>query len=273
MRRAKYTVHDLLAAKGKHQFAKIRVQTIEEAIAADRAGVEIISVSPAILERPDFRDLVPNAFVIGGVAWGTLATFEDYLRFAYRMINAGGDAIYCTASLDIISKLAAEAIPVIAHVGLIPSHRTWFGGFKAQGKTLEGALQIWEHTKALEDAGAFAAEIEVVPVEIASEISRRTKMFMISMGAGSGCDAQYLFSEDLLGLTEGHVPRHSRRYRNFADEYGRLQNERIAAFAEYAHDCRTGAFPATKETVAADPDVLEAFRTRLAAQEGTEAKA
>ena len=82
MRRAKCTVHDLLAAKGKHQFAKIRVQKIEEAVAADRAHVELISVSPDVLERPDFRERVPNAFVIGGDAWGTLATYEDYLRFA-----------------------------------------------------------------------------------------------------------------------------------------------------------------------------------------------
>jgi 3-methyl-2-oxobutanoate hydroxymethyltransferase len=259
MRRAKYTVHDLRAAKGKHQFSKVRVQTIEEAMAADKAGVELISVTPEMLAMPDFRARVPDAFVIGGVAWGTLATYEDYLRFAYQVINQGADAIYCTASLEIITKLAAEAIPVIAHVGLIPSHRTWFGGFKAQGKTLESALQIWEHTKALEKAGAFAVEIEVIPADLATEISKRTSLFTISMGAGSGCDAQYLFSEDILGYTNGHVPRHARTYRNFAAEYERLQSERIAAFAEYVRDCRSAAFPGDAEVVPTDPDMLRAF--------------
>jgi 3-methyl-2-oxobutanoate hydroxymethyltransferase len=263
MRRAKYTVHDLRAAKGKHQFAKVRVQTIEEAMAADKAGVEIISVTPEMLALRDFRERVPDAFVVGGVAWGTLATYEDYLRFAYQCINQGADAIYCTASLEIISKLSAEAIPVIAHVGLIPSHRTWFGGFKAQGKTLDSALKIWEHTKALEGAGAFAAEIEVVPADLATEISKRTSLFMISMGAGSGCDAQYLFSEDILGYTDGHVPRHARAYRNFSAEYARLHDERIAAFAEYVRDCRSAAFPDAGEIVPTDPDMLAAFRKSI----------
>jgi 3-methyl-2-oxobutanoate hydroxymethyltransferase len=259
MRRAKYTVHDLRAAKGKHQFAKVRVQTIEEAMAADKAGVELISVTPEMLALPDFRERVPDGFVIGGVGWGTLATYEDYLRFAYQVINQGADAIYCTASLEIISKLAAEAIPVIAHVGLIPSHRTWFGGFKAQGKTLESALKIWQHTKALEEAGAFAVEVEVIPADLATEISKRTSLFTISMGAGSGCDAQYLFSEDILGYTNGHVPRHARAYRNFAAEHERLQNERIAAFSEYVRDCRSSAFPNAAELVPTDPEMLRAF--------------
>ncbi|WP_204307647.1 3-methyl-2-oxobutanoate hydroxymethyltransferase, partial [Klebsiella pneumoniae] len=84
-----------------------------------------------------------------------------------------------------------EGIPVCGHVGLIPSKATWTGGFKAVGKTAQSALDIWRQTKALDEAGAFAAEIEVVPVAVATAISERTSLFMISMGAGAGCDAQY----------------------------------------------------------------------------------
>ena len=98
-------------------------------------------------------------------------------------------------------------------------------------------------------AGAFGAEIEVVPVEVADEISRRTSLFMISMGAGTGCDAQYLFAEDVLGSNRGHMPRHSKVYRNFAAEFERLQSERVAAFKEYVADVESGAYPEPRHLV------------------------
>jgi 3-methyl-2-oxobutanoate hydroxymethyltransferase len=83
------------------------------------------------------------------------------------------------------------------------------------------------------------------------------------MGAGSGCDAQYLFSNDILGYTEGHVPRHSRVYRNLAAEYARLQQERIAAFSEFAADVASGAYPEDKHLVGMDAREIEAFREGL----------
>ena len=116
---------------------------------------------------------------------------------------------------------------------------------------------------ALEAAGAFSAEIEVVPAEVAAAISERTSMFMISMGAGAGCDAQYLFAEDVLGANRGHVPRHAKTYRNFAAEYDRLQSERIAAFREYASDVRTSTYPEARHTVGIEPAELDAFLTTL----------
>src|SRR5690606_23382862 len=118
---------------------------------------------------------------------------------------------------------------------------------------------VWRQVKALEKAGAAMAEIEVVPEALAAEISKRTTLFMISMGAGAGCDGQYLFASDVLGSHKGHYPRHARTYRNFTLEYERLQNERVAAFREYADDVRTGAFPEARNKVAMDPAELEAF--------------
>src|SRR5690606_9975879 len=137
--------------------------------------------------------------------------------------------------------------------------RTWTGGFKAVGKTAESALEIWEAVKQLEKAGAFGAEIEVVPVEVAEAISRRTSLVMLSMGAGAGCDAQYLFAEDILGTNRGHMPRHSKVYRNFAAEYDRLQQERIAAFKEYVADVESKAYPEEKHIVRMAPDELKSF--------------
>ena len=156
-------------------------------------------------------------------------------------MRAGGDAVYCAASMGIVRRLREEGIPVCGHSGLIPSQATWTGGFKAVGKTFDSALLVWQQVKALEAAGAFAAEIEVVPAEVASYISARTSLVMISMGAGAGCDAQYLFADDVLGANRKHVPRHARVYRNFAAEYDRLQAQRVARHARQAEDRRVHA--------------------------------
>ncbi|MNI93413.1 3-methyl-2-oxobutanoate hydroxymethyltransferase [compost metagenome] len=84
-------------------------------------------------------------------------------------------------------------------------------------------------------------------------------MLMLSMGAGTGCDAQYLFSDDVLGANRGHVPRHAKIYRNFAAEQERLQRERIAAFSEFADDVRSGAYPQKGHLVEIDKAELNAF--------------
>ena len=109
-----------------------------------------------------------------------------------------------------------------------------------------------------EAAGAFAVEMEVVAANLATEITRRTSMLTISLGSGGGCDAQYLFSADLLGENRGHIPRHAKTYRNFAAERDRLQRERVAAYKEYIDDVATGAFPEAGHTVLVDDEVLTA---------------
>ena len=115
----------------------------------------------------------------------------------------------------------------------------------------------------LEAAGAFAAEIEVVPVEVATAISERLKLLLWSMGAGAGCDAQYLFAEDVLGQNRGHMPRHSKVYRNFAAEYDRLQAERVAAFSEFVADVNSKGYPEEKHIVRMAPDELSKFITAI----------
>jgi 3-methyl-2-oxobutanoate hydroxymethyltransferase len=209
------------------------------------------------------RAAAGDCFVQVGLLYGELCTYEDYLRAAHRVMRMGGDCVYCAASLDTIEKLAAEGIPVVSHVGLIPSKRTWTGGFKAVGKTTDSAMSVFEHVKALENAGAFAAELEVVPARIAAEISKRTKMLMLSMGAGPGGDGQYLFAEDVLGYTRGHRPRHAKSYRNFRAEYDRLQRERVAAFREFVRDVEDGIYPGEEHTVPIADAEFEAFMMRI----------
>jgi 3-methyl-2-oxobutanoate hydroxymethyltransferase len=263
MTRKRPTIADVRAMKGKHQYTMLRVETMQEAEAAELAGIDMASVPPELMCNPQFRDAAPGLFAVPGLDYFDVGTADDFVRWAFRMVKASADAIYCSASLQTVQRLSEEAVPVIGHVGLVPSKRTWTGGFKAVGKTADSAMQIFNAVKQYENAGAFGAEIEVVPSEVATEISKRTKLFMVSMGAGTGCDAQYLFAEDVLGSNPGHYPRHAKRYRNFAAENARLQKERIAAFAEFAGDVKSGTYPEPRHEVGITRDEMQSFRKML----------
>ena len=262
MKHHRLTVADLRALKGKRQLTMLFVDTPEEAAAASAAGIDLLSIIDPVW-TPAMREAAGDCFVQVGLLYGQLCTYEDYLRAAHKAMIVGGDAFYCAGSLDTISKLTAEGIPVIGHVGLVPSRATWTGGFKAVGKTAVSARFVYEQVKALEAAGAVGAEIEVVPARVATEISKRTSLVLLSMGAGTGADAQYLFAEDVLGYTRGHQPRHAKVYRNFRAEYDRLQRERIAAFKEFRADVETGAYPEEKHLVPIADAEFEAFMKGL----------
>ena len=152
---------------------------------------------------------------------------------------------------------------IVAHVGLIPSQCTWTGGFRAVGRTADGAKAVWDHVKRLEAIGAFGAELEVVPDRVAEVISKNTPLIMLGMGAGPGADAQYLFTEDVLGHTGGHKPRHAKTYRNFAAEFARLQQERIGAFKEFIADVESGAYPAPHHVVPIDDSEFARFAAEI----------
>ena len=259
---ARMTVADVRALKGRRQMSMLFVETPDEARAAAAAGIDMLSIIDP-LWTAEMRAAAGDCFVQVGLLYGELCTYEDYLRAAHRAMRIGGDCVYCAASLDTIRGLASEGIPVVSHVGLIPSKATWTGGFKAVGKTADSALAVWRHVRALEQAGAFGAELEVVPDRVAAEISRRTPLVMLGMGAGPGADAQYLFAEDVLGYTRGHRPRHAKVYRDFAAEHARLQQERIAAFGEFRADVADGSYPAPQHVVPIEDAEFAAFLAGL----------
>jgi len=258
MNRTRMTVAEMLADKGKRQYSMIHIEDLNEARAANAAGIDLLSIEQPIWS-PEMREAADDCFVFVGLLYGQLVTTEDYLRAAHEAIRVGGDAVYCAAGLDTVGRLRAEGIPVCGHTGLIPSKRTWTGGFKAVGKTAATAMDVYRQVKDLEEAGAFAAEIEVVPERVATEISKRTSLILLSMGAGAGCDAQYLFSTDILGYTDWHTPRHAKVYRDFAAEYYLLQQERIAAFGEYAADVGSGEYPQPEHVVGIDEQQFVEF--------------
>ena len=262
------TVADLRALKGKRQLAMLRYFSLDEAAAAEAAGIDIASVPLELLLSPTYRSVAPTVFSMTGLTHPAAGSADDYLRWSGAAVERGADAIYCSGSLRTVEHLAREHIPVVGHVGLVPARATWTGGFRAVGKTADEALRVFREVKALEAAGAFAAEIEVVPPEVASAIAARTSVLLWSMGAGAGCAAQYLFANDVLGYTEGHMPRHAKAYRDFSAEYARLQAERTAAFAEFAADVESRAFPEDRHLVAMPPEERLKFMDRLASEEG-----
>lgn len=263
MARKKPTIADLRAQKGKGQYTMLRVMTLDEAEAAEQAGIDIVSVPDHLVTHPRYREVAPTLFSMTGQTHLEAGTRDDYLRWACRVMNAGADAVYCSGGLGTVEHVAREHIPVVGHVGLVPIRATWTGGMKAVAKTAQGALALLEEIRAYETAGAFAVEIEVVPEEVATAINTRVGILLWSMGAGAGCDAQYLFAEDILGTNRAHMPRHSKVYRNFAAEYDRLQAERVAAFKEFIADVASSAYPEDKHVVKMAAAELSAFQAAL----------
>jgi 3-methyl-2-oxobutanoate hydroxymethyltransferase len=141
----------------------------------------------------------------------------------------------------------------MGHIGLTPQSVNQFGGFKVQGKTPAAAVQLMHDAQALEQAGAFAIVLELVPAPLAQLLTERLSVPTIGIGAGAGCDGQVQVFHDLLGLFDAFVPKHARRY---ADA-GTLIRE---AIARYAADVRSGAFPTAKESFRMDPAALAELR-------------
>ncbi len=266
--RKKYTVYDLQQLKGKRVLTHIHVKSPEEAAAAEQAGVDLMSCSfdsPESQARlPKLVAAAPNSFLSGATPHGLVST-EEAIRVGFRALELGASSVYCSASPFIIEAMAREGIPVVGHLGLVPRHVTWTG-YRAIGKTAAEARELYRRMKTLESAGAYAAELEVVPHNLARFLSSRTKMLLMSLGSGSGCDTQFLFSDDILGDYDERLPRHAKAYRNFAAEHRRLQAERVAAFQEYIADVREGRFPERGHLVEMDGAVLDEVVRELSAK-------
>ena len=263
--RKKFTVHELRRLKGKRVLTHIHVKSPDEAAAAEAAGIDLMSCpfdTPEAQARlPMLVDAAPASFLSGSTPHG-LSSREEAIRIGFRALELGASSVYCSASPWIIEGMAREGIPVVGHLGLIPRHVTWTD-YRAIGKTAEEARILYRQMKELESAGAYAAELEVVPHRLAEFLSRNTTLILMSLGSGSGCDTQFLFSDDLLGEYDERLPRHAKAYRNFLAEYRRLQEERIAAFREYVADVQSGSFPEPRHLVEMDEAEFEAFRDSL----------
>ncbi len=253
------TVYDLQSLKGRRKWLQLHVDNAEEAAAAVASDITILSCEPDhYLEA--IRAAAPFAFLSVGMPHGAVASPEEAIRLGFQMLKRGADSIYCSHSPFFIEAMAREGIPVTGHVGLVPNRAAWTS-FRAIGKTPEEALRVLRAVKDLENAGAAAIEVEVVPVKLADYITRNTPMITMGMGCGPVCDTQYLFSSDVLGTHAGHYPRHAKRYADFVTLMADLQAKRIDAFRAFTADVESGAYPEPKHQVDMDDASFDRFIT------------
>ena len=140
-------------------------------------------------------------------------------------------------------------IPVMGHIGLTPQSVHAFGGYRVQGREIKEAESLIMDAEALQEAGAYALVLELVPAPLAELVSRRLTIPTIGIGAGPGCDGQVQVLHDMLGLFTDFVPKHAKQYANL----GQIIQE---AFCQYAQEVRQGDFPTSKESFTMDPETL-----------------
>ena len=258
-----YTVRDLIELKGKKKLTQINVTSPEEAIAAQEAGIDlIIAGPPSPLKK--IREAAPNIFFTVGLNWLDHESKESITRKALELVEMGVDSIHCGCwNIDFIKYLSNFKIPIQGHVGLVPMRSTWTGGVKPFGKKSHEAIQIYNNIKEIEQIGAWGVEVECVPKDVLNELTKRTKMLTISIGAGSSGDVQFLFAEDILGHSLIDTPRHAKMYRNFSKIFQNMQKERINAFKEFKKDVLTNKYPAKKHSIGIEKTELNKFKDFL----------
>jgi len=195
--------------------------------------------------------------VVGDLPFGSYqVSDEDAVRTAIRFVKEGGaDVVKLEGAGAMLSRVRAivdAGIPVMAHIGLTPQSATMLGGFKTQGKTAAAARKLVADAHALEEAGAMSIVLEAIPAPVAARITAELEIPTIGIGAGPDCDGQVLVYHDLLGLTEGHLPRFVKRYAN-------LSREIRDALEAYAAEVRSGAFPGEEHTYEMPAEEREAF--------------
>jgi len=255
------TVADIIAAKGNRKLVQATATIAEEATAAVEAGIDMLSVSTGA-ELRLVRNAAPHIFLNAALPMTRYACQEELLRGAHEAMEDGADAVYFCGPVRWIDYLSAAAIPVMGHAGLVPRKSVWLGGLRAFGKTPDEARRLWQDIRDLENAGAYAVEIEVVPADLTAEITTASSLAVSSIGSGAQADIVFQFTEDTLGRT-ANAPRHVKAYEDFAARLADLQHARITALRSFAEEARSGAYPASENVVASPQEALEALRNAI----------
>ncbi|MFZ3594224.1 3-methyl-2-oxobutanoate hydroxymethyltransferase [Streptomyces sp. BH104] len=187
-----------------------------------------------------------RALIVGDLPFGSYQEGPTQaLRSAMRLVKeAGVGAVKLEGgerSHDQIKLLVDAGIPVMAHIGLTPQSVNT-QGYRVQGRGEEAAQQLLRDAKAVQDAGAFAVVLELVPAELAAEVTRTLHIPTVGIGAGAGTDAQVLVWTDALGLTGGKMPR-------FVKQYADLRGVMSDAAKAFAEDVIGGTFPQEEHSV------------------------
>ena len=283
---SKLTIPDLAAKKeAGERLVMVAVGEAMSAAWAERAGIDIIGIGDSLgmtLHGHEntlaitvdqmidhcraVRRGAPQTFTLASMPYGSYATPQLAVTNAVRMMKEGGiEAVKLQGGremFDIIKAVADAGVPVMSHVGLLPHRVHQLGGFKMQGRTADAALKIIDNARAIEEAGAIGLEIEAMPYEVGKAVDDAVDIFTFSIGAGAAGTCQLLNGYDLIGSFDTFKPKFAKRYANMAE---------IAtqAFADYAADVRSGAFPDADHSYAMKPEEAAKLADALA-KEGQE---
>ncbi len=196
-----------------------------------------------------------RAFVIGDLPFGS---YEDgpsqALETSIRFMKEGGcHAVKFEGGVRVaaqIRKVTDAGIPVMGHIGFTPQSEHKLGGYRVQGRG-DDAGRLMADAHAVEDAGAFGVVLEMVPGDLARQVTAELDIPTVGIGAGPGCDAQVLVWQDMAGLRRGRMQRFVKQYANLAKIIG-------DAAAAYVDDVRTGIFPSDQHTFASTLPTPEA---------------
>ena len=267
------TIFDLLDRKGKVPVSMLTAYDYNTARTMDEAGIDMILVGDSLGNvmlgyentlavtvndmihhgRAVCRGVKEAMVVIDMPFLSYQASVEDAVRNAGRIVKETNcQAVKLEGGreyADRIKAIVQAGIPVVAHIGLTPQSVNAFGGYKVQGRSLEKARKLLDDAKAVEEAGAFAVTLECVPEALAKMITERTRILTIGIGAGNCCDGQVLVYQDMLGYTNGFVPK-------FVKKYADLHSVMLEAFKQYKSDCEQRTFPGEVHAYAISDDVL-----------------
>jgi 3-methyl-2-oxobutanoate hydroxymethyltransferase len=185
---------------------------------------------------------------------------EQAMTNAARLMQEGG--VSCvkleggTYIAPTIARIVQAGIPVMGHIGLTPQSVNQFGGFRVQGRELQTARRLIRDAEAIQEAGAFALVLELVPAPLAQLITERLHIPTIGIGAGAGCSGQVQVFHDILSLFDAFVPRHARQY---AD----LRELMRSAIAQYLAEVTSGDFPTEANSFTMDANILDDLRAEL----------
>jgi 3-methyl-2-oxobutanoate hydroxymethyltransferase len=224
-----------------------------------------VTLDEIMIHLKAVRRGVQRALLVADMPYGSFHTgADDAVRNALRLVKEGGaEAIKLEGGrkrLPLIKRLVDEEIAVMGHIGLTPQSINKLGAYRVQGKTAEAARELLDDALALEEAGAFAIVLEVVPREIAQLITESVSIPTIGIGAGAGCDIQVLVLHDMLGLSFGKLARFVRPYAN-------LHQTITEAVSRYADDVRNGTYPSDAESYALPAEAAEELKLKAPVKE------
>ena len=205
-----------------------------------------VTLDEMVVHTKAVRRAVRRALLIADLPFGSYHTgADDAVRSALRLVKEGGaEAVKLEGGRNraaLVKRLVDEDIPVCGHIGLMPQAFNKLGGFRVQGKTSAAARTVIDDALALQEAGAFALVLELIPRELARHITEKLDIPTIGICAGAGCDIQVLVIHDLIGLSFGQLPRFVRQYANVRE----IMTDAITRFAA---DVRAGDYPANGES-------------------------